>query len=329
MSNRLSHSAITTYQSCGEKYRLHYIDRLRGTGISSALLFGSAVDKSLEVLIQTKDLVAAKDKFSKMWEEQEINGVKTKLASCSDIQYSQRDTDEELVSVLPKNLVDEPSENKAWSTLKVKGLLMIEAVYEQILPRIKKVYSTQEQIDLTNGDGDSVIGFTDLVVDWDVEGNTVVMDFKTASRPYEENAVITSPQLSLYMHALSEKYNTRKAGFIVLNKNIQKNRSKICSKCKNDGSATRHKTCAAEIESKRCGGEFVETIDPKAVIQVLIDNIPEATEDLIIDNADRINTLLKDKVYIKNLSTCKNDYGKPCIYFNLCYYGKSDGLVKI
>ena len=326
--NRLSHSAITTYMSCGEKFRLHYSERLRGTKISSALLFGTAIDKALAELVNTRDLDKARTVFKSVWGEQEINGVKVSIPNSPDIQYSQKDTDGELLEETP-GLTDQSQNDLAWRSLQAKGLLMLEAVNEQILPRLKKIHSTQEQINLTNDQGDSIIGFVDLVADWDNEGNTVVFDFKTASRAYEEDSVITSPQLSLYMHDLSDKYNTRKAGFIVLNKNIQKNRKKICKECGNDGSATRHKTCAAEIDSKRCGGEFVETINPKATIDVIIDEIPEATETLIIDNADRVNKLVKEKIYVKNLSTCKNDYGRPCLYFNLCYRNDSTGLIKL
>lgn len=51
---RLSHSASQKYLTCPAMYRLHYIDRIRSHRIGSALLFGSALDEALNVLLATK-----------------------------------------------------------------------------------------------------------------------------------------------------------------------------------------------------------------------------------------------------------------------------------
>jgi hypothetical protein len=107
-----------------------------------------------------------------------------------------------------------------------------------------------------------------------------------------------------------------------------KNRKKICSKCNHDGSGGRHKTCANEIEGKRCGGEWTETISPEVYVQFIIDEIPEQTENLVLENIADINTAIKTGHFTRNLSMCTNTYGGPCDYLFLCYKGKMDNLVK-
>ena len=51
---RLSHSAAGKYELCPAQYKLHYIDRIRSDKLGSALLFGSAIDEALNVLLATK-----------------------------------------------------------------------------------------------------------------------------------------------------------------------------------------------------------------------------------------------------------------------------------
>lgn len=359
MNNRLSHSSVNKYMECGQKYKYHYIDKLRSNVLSSALLFGTAIDKAVEVLVGSKDLSLAKQKFDDLWWKQEINKVETELQSSPDIIYSTSDYDEELLNNNDINDAYELNHLKkekgwenlslkekstfnyyAWKMAKVRGHLMLETVYKEILPNIIQVLSTQEQINLDNGSGDTIIGYTDLVAKYKGYEEPIVFDFKTSTRPYEKDAVLISPQLSLYMHALSDKYKTRKAGFIVLSKTINKNRVKTCKSCGNVAEkGSRHKTCNNSvvdqpkgasgqiIQSVRCNGEWDEVLNPSAFVTVLIDDIPEAAETLVIDNADAVNISIKNGVFIKNFGNC-HAYNKPCEFYNLCWHGKMDGLVK-
>ncbi len=353
MKNRLSHSAVNKYLECPTAWKLHYVDKLRSTTMSAALLFGTAIDKAVEVLVQSKDLNHSKLIFNNLWDKQEINGVSTELEYCPDIVYAKNDLDLEIINlddytdvelfnkILEKkdtvgfdNLsVDEKRlyNGVNWVIARERGELMLEAVYNEILPKLTKVLSTQEKIDLSNGDGDSVIGYVDMVAEYEGYSSPIIFDFKTSTRAYEENSVRTSPQLTLYVHALEEKYKTRKAGFIVLSKAIQKNRKKICSVCGNDGSGGRHKTCDAKItdlKGSRCNGEWKETINPKAKIDVIIDDIPEQLENIVLENFDNVEKLIDTGVYVRNLGNCIKPYGL-CTFYNLCHHNKMDGLIKV
>ena len=51
---RLSNSAIDKFKECPQRYKRHYIDKLRSVFIGSPLFFGSAVDEALNELLKTK-----------------------------------------------------------------------------------------------------------------------------------------------------------------------------------------------------------------------------------------------------------------------------------
>ena len=370
MTNRLSHSSISKWQQCPTAWKLHYRDKIRPTKLHAALCFGTAIDRAMGTLLNPSEAEGKSPKaiFDYFWRFQDVASKNTYLPTCTTLVYSKNDFDkdlltednykklektkEEILTLVEKrtelgydNLseVDKASVNNAfWFCLQHKGHLMIDAFEKKVLPRIRKVHSTQEYISLKNDDEDSVIGYIDLVAEIEGYDTPIILDVKTSAMMYdEEKSVIFSPQLSLYVHAVSDKYQTRKAGFIVLNKNIIKNKTKICSKCNHDGSGGSHKTCNAEyiqtVESKkgpvekmlRCGQEWIETIDPEVYVQFIVDDIPQATEDLILSNIDEINQAIKNETYTKNLANCLNSYGRPCDYIDLCYRGKMDNLVKM
>lgn len=364
MPNKLSHSQASKFQECAQAWKYWYVDKLRPINQSAALLFGSAVDHALTSMMKSiKDGTETKkpeDIFAYYWRFQDVNGENTYLPTCSHIVYSNSDFDYDLLSeeqikklsdeysikdleAEVKKLYDEkeylgfdglPEDRKKllnniiWHSLYTKGMLMIKAVKEEVVPKIKKVLGVQEYVCLQNEEGDSVIGYADLVCEYEGYDKPVVLDFKTSSRDYEEDAVLTSPQLSLYVHSLSEKFNnTRLAGYIVMHKQVRKNKKKTCSKCKKDGTGQRHKTCDAMIDSVRCNGEWIERINPKVYIQTLVNIIPPQTEDIVLDNFDFINQAIKSNIYPRSFGSCIKPWG-ACSYYNLCYKGSMDKLIK-
>lgn len=357
MNTKLSHSQVSRYQLCAQAYKYHYLDKIRPTTQSAALCFGTALDDALNVLLTEKDK-SPEEKFLAVFRFQKINNVDTYLPSSVDLVYADADYDEELLSNEDKEyIIDQINKgnikynvtgsledtynnlrkkkkeigflnlsfdekvfynNMNWLSLKNKGLLMLAAYRKKVLHKIKKVHAVQKYVALENGEGDKIIGYVDLIADIEGHGN-VILDHKTSSMEYEEDSVLTSPQLSLYTHILEQEFNTRKAGYVVLRKTIIKNRKKKCSKCNHDGSGGRHKTCDNVIEGKRCGGEWIETIDPDINIQFIVDEIPPITEEIVIKNYDEVNSAIKAKVFPRNFNSCHNTYGGPCPYVNLCF----------
>lgn len=370
MSLKLSHSSSSRYQTCPTSYKHHYINKYRPKLQSSALCFGSSLDKAFEAMVAGQDPVAM---FEKVWAFQEINKEVTYLADSNLLAYYKSDLEmcllgDEDKAKLNKWLADNTPETRDcitvfgeilelketeglknlhpnrqrfhnyvfWLSLRKKGLLMIEALKTQVLPKLTKIHTTQQQIKLKMGDGSSITGFTDLVADYGpLQNETVIFDLKTSSRAYENDSVVKSPQLALYVHALKDQYQTRKAGFIVLNKAIIKNKTKACSVCNFDGTGGRHATCNNEVlppegkaKAVRCGGAWVETFKPEIFVQILVDTIPEHTEQLVVENFEEINKAISSGVFVKNLQSCIMPYG-PCSFYNLCHSGNVDDLIQM
>jgi len=345
---RLNHSQCSKYTQCPQAYKYHYVDRIRPSLSPASLLFGSALDAALNELLKPEQNLSPEDIFLRDFTNNKINGIDTYLPTNTKLTYAASDLDLDLLS-----LTEEEEEQiiglknkkakygldgfsfeehqlynqRCWESLKEKGLMMLKAYRVKVLPMFEEVLAVQVPINLSNGE-DSITGFVDVVAKVKGQG-VVVLDNKTSSIEYAEDSVITSPQLTLYMHALHPEYKTRKAGYIVLRKQVRKNRVKICSVCGHDGSATRHTTCANTVNGKRCGGPLNETISPEIDVQIIIDEIPERTEDIVMDNYDSVTHAIANEVFPRNLHTCNNMYGGKCPYFNLCFKNKTDGLEKV
>jgi hypothetical protein len=210
----------------------------------------------------------------------------------------------------------------SWCCLKNKGLLMLKAHAEKVLPHITEVIGTQVAINLSNGT-DSVIGFADLTCKWKGLPEPVVFDYKTSSIEYAWDSVITSPQLTLYAHSLGYK----RAGYIVFNKRINKKKTKLCSTCGFDGSGTSFRSCNNLIDSKRCGGVWKTKIDFDVNVQILVDDVPERTEEVVIQNFDEVNKGINAGVFVRNFNACKGTFGL-CPYYNKCFKNKEDNLIR-
>jgi len=363
MKTRLSHSALSKFQTCGAAYKFHYIDKLRPAVHSAALVFGSAIDAALnELLLPTGK--SAEEIFIKEYTTTEINGKEVYVPTYETLVYQTGDFDGDLLTGDDVKVLQDEAEKDTierhpdylevydslrkrksekgfdsftlkekrlfnlmnWLVMKHKGLLMLQAYRKKVLPKLNKVFKVQHKISMSNSDGDEIVGYVDLIAD--VKGHgIVILDNKTSSMEYDASSVLTSPQLSLYMHILEEEYKTRKAGYIVMRKSIIKNRKKICSKCGHDGSGKAHKTCDALIDGKRCHGEWNETIDPDVHIQFIVDEIPKQTEAIVLENINSTNEAIKAGHFTRNFNSCHNHFGSKCPYFEKCYFDKDDGLV--
>ena len=354
--NRLSHSQASKFNDCAKAWEFHYRQKLRPMYTSSALLFGGCLDKAVEVFLKTNDSGQAFDALKVQWEVQEINGKPENLFDSALIVYSNSDFDKDLL--IDTEILDEryphwrdefPSivkqkdvigfkflkkEQKQllnavnWVSMYQKGKLMLGKAIELITANVTKMHDTQVKVSLANDQGDEIVGYADMVVDWKGYDEPVVMDLKTSSIDYQPTSVLTSPQLSLYVHDLSDKFKTRSAGYLVLKKRLLKNKTKVCSVCGHDGSGKTHRTCPNEIDGKRCGGEWTETIKFDVDHQVIINKIPERTEEIVIENMDLVNESIKTGIFPRNFSACSKPWGL-CQYADYCFHNKKDGLVEV
>lgn len=302
MTSRISHSAWAKYLTCPQMYKLHYVDRLRPTGTSSALLFGIAIDEGLNaLLLGTGDpLKVFRDNFPEF--------DKTVSLHQNDIDLNVLDGSQQ------EALVGKSDYFKAWACLRVKGRLLLEAYREVFWPKVEEVISVQKNLEGRPGVIDAVIKHR--------EHGIVLIDHKTASRPYTKDAISRSTQLSLY----AGNQKIQKAGFVVLLKTIPK--AKICTSCGADGSGTRYKTCASTTDGVRCNGAWDYRVDKKRAVQVLIADVPKGNQQLFESSICDVEKAIGSSIFPRNLNACNWIYGSPCPYIDYCWKGKTNGLEK-
>jgi len=362
MSKRISYSQIRLFSECGQKWHYQYVQGYRERVRSGALFLGSAIDKALNELLTTKSLKTSQDAFHEALTVGEINGQAIDIKTSPRVVYGERDMDWELLTeddiqdIKTYCKEDHHESLKAhfngiramkkekgwanlhestqtfynvcnWHSLKRKGLLMLEAYNTEIMPRIKEVIAVQKEVILSNGDNE-LLGYIDLVCRWDT-GELVLVDNKTAGSRYEDDSVRTSEQLTIYDEKLrQEGIITDKQAYIVMLKSIVKDRVRVCSSCNQEAEKTsRVKTCAFEINNHRCNGEFYEVMVPKCEIQVVMDQIPSRTKEIILDNVDSVNHMMQNNHITRNFNSCQAAYGR-CPFYDLCFKDDASGLDK-
>ncbi len=216
---QLSYSAADRYINSPLSYFLHYFLRLRPIQLSSPLIFGGAIDEGLNTLLNQKkdglaiDLAAAKKKFILSLIGNDVNAP-TMVKGV--VKFSKADLDLDLI----KDLLIPEEHDPAWYSLQRKGELILEAYAEQIIPKLEKVLLVQHEISLPNEVGDTLTGIIDLVAQ--IDGKIYILDNKTSSIKYAEDAVAVSAQLGTYYEALKDEYDLAGAGFIIIPKNLRK-----------------------------------------------------------------------------------------------------------
>lgn len=310
MGNKLSHSSVALYAQCSYCYYLKYIQKIRPVKLKSALHFGKCIDDAFNLLLLTRDLHRAKSSFIATWGD----------LKNTPMDFRKNEGDREICEYFFDKKVSD--KDLAWTTLYHKGLLFIDTYYKKVLPKIKEVISVQERFSFGNDDGDEIFGFIDLVVRWE-DGKIYLLDNKTSSFEYSKEDARNSPQLSLYHYVIGEKYKLDGIGFIVLDKNINKQRIRKCKECGAVNTST-HKTCN-EMKPKRCGGEFDVTINPIVDVNYIFDNIDPVVQDKVIQMFDDANNGINAGLY----TTAHNPkFGKfgPCDYYR--YYEGSPDFYK-
>lgn len=208
---RLSFSAREKYELCPYKYYLHYVMKYRSSLLSSALVFGNALDLALNDMLTGSQLYH--EVFDSEWSKYET--------IADTIEFYKSDLD---VSLLTEEEQTLPKPMQNFLSLRAKGHKLLIAYHEQIMPRIKSVVSVQGEVTIVGYDDggaateDSIYGKLDLIAMIENDnGETVkaLLDNKTTSEPYPKNAVQSKDQLALYAAGFSD---IEWFGYLTLNK---------------------------------------------------------------------------------------------------------------
>ncbi len=292
----------------------------------------AGLNEILKTKMDPPELIAAPFKaFMEKWVKTEINGQEVELKFSPLIEYSKKDLDLALFTESDYNQVLEaypdcgdpalfalhienqrlqhpwwsyakmdPDEKTAynflcWLSLARKAQYIFHAYQSEIMPKIKRVMTIQEEVNLENDEKDTVVGFIDLIVEWE-DGSVYILDNKTTSdfKYYKEDCVKKSDQLSLYGFCKDIK----KAGYIAILKDI-----------KADG---------------RKKGSL-----PTVKIKVRLDDLDPGHQQSVLQKFNVTNKSIKANIFkkLENEDLCVS-YSKKCPYANLCWRNSMEGLIK-
>lgn len=228
----------------------------------------------------------------------------------------------------------------SWLSMYYKGMLMIESFHTQFYPKIETVLAVQKSGTIKDEvSGDSIAGYIDMVLKLKGIERPIIFDLKTSARPYTDEQIEHSEQLTIYLAMEGQRYNTESVGYIVLSKAINKETVAYCRSCghKRDG---RHKTCNNQVPESttfdpvdttkkmvRCEGEWNETVELKPQVQVLIRDKNDKQVNDVLESQANIIVGMKNRVVYRNTSKCENWYGNRCPFFDLCYKDDASKLV--
>jgi hypothetical protein len=356
---KTSYSQSGTYKDCPQHWKFKYKDKIDVPNTGASTFFGSAVDSAVMALLEGKpDYMGV---FYSMWQEQKnYSGERVALFDNPDIVYAYADFDNDLfelehmremeawvgdlglnylgnsyldiykqIAKIKNNIYKHLKHNEliffnrvSWLSMRIKGKILIQSFVDDFYPQIEEVLATQKRTNIKDPvEGDVINGVIDMVLKLKNHDLPIVFDLKTAARPYKPEQIEYSEQLALYSAMAGNVYGTNKVGYVVLCKQIHKDKVSYCEKCqhKKDG---KHKTCnntyVVEDKVTRCGGNWQETtiISPK--VQVLIaDKSGEEVNAVLMDQENIIKGMKHEVIY-RNLSKCDNWYGNVCPYKKIC-----------
>ena len=337
----VSYSSISTFKECPQKYYFNkeYTTKLQ----SSAFSFGSSVEDGCMALLQGASLEKATQLFKRNWHTKPANKFEGPKAVFDNdlVFFYKSDLDLDLLTKYDNKLLDkwakqqkiedwqdwteaqlkvmdsgETISNKfffnrvVWMCARRRGITLIKAFQEQIMPQISEVIAIQKEISIKNADGDKNMGFIDLIVKLKGSDKSVILDLKTAGRYYDAHNINTSDQLRIYAAA----EDIKEVGYAVLIKDIKKLR--LCDKCGHQRENYRLTKCANCDTGKYTKMAF------KANTQLLTKTLDQAAVDDVLNDMSDIVSAIKNKVCWKNPGSC-NNFSTKCEYYDACWNGKN------
>lgn len=325
--NKLSYSSYESYLTCGKKYQYEKKYGLKNPKLSSALLFGSALDKAINSVLEAKQktgeylpIEEANRLFLENWTHTYDRDNKLIIIrGNTDVDYYASDIVPELArkTLSPSEDTMEPN-FELWNSLRHKGLIMIKSYYDNFLPQILEVVEVQKEVQAVNDQGDALRGNIDAILKLQ-DGITYIIDNKTAARPYEDDIIRKSKQLSIY----ASLTGINNVGYFVLSKKLEKKVTRTCTKCLGDETSNRVKTCNNKDENdNRCEGELKDTYEFVAPAQTILGSVNTAFSEGLFESIDDVNRAIKADIYPRNYENCYQ-FNKPCPYAGICHSGLS------
>lgn len=211
-----------------------------------------------------------------------------------------------------------------------KGHLMLESFYANILPHITQTIATQLKISIPHPDGHEVTGLVDLVAKMTsykmpngrvlTDDDILVLDVKSAGATYwaKLDDLTMSDQLDTYLIS-PEVQNIRPTnliGYLAVSKQVSTLEESLCKSCGNKKSSS-HKTCNAEINGKRCGGEWDTRQTYYCDAKIVVGERDLAQASAMLEDYTNVLTGVLSEVFPRNRGSCFA-YNGVCEYIKVC-----------
>lgn len=364
---KISHSASNKYKGCPAQYKLHYIDRIRSHQLGSALLFGSALDEALNVLLETKldnppetatsDLVRIKQGFDIHMTYKIINKEQEDVRTSHFIEYFKSDFD-------PDILLEED-----WTTLK---RFISDAGYETDgqVPEPLELYKEFSEVLRTEKLDNTDLSFYNYAswLSLRRKGHLMLEHYVDEIMPQIKR--VTSIQRAVELPngegdilqgyidfegeleghegviTIDNKTSTPKYKLSDIN---TKGQLGIYDEYTGNGKGAyivllkkvkfivtvKCDTCGEEstrklknCPAKKCKGKMEQVSKiPQIESQILVDDIDEEKKDLLFDDLCGILSGIENKEFEQNRDSCFQ-FGRKCIYYDYCRSSPSEPNTK-
>lgn len=188
-----SHSKLSTFEQCQQKYKYRYIDKIKVLGKSIEGVLGSVVHNVLEYLYQE----VAKGRLPN------VDEVITIYADTWKENY------DENVLIVKNDMTEKDYFNK--------GVQFLMDYYMKNTPFDDNTLETEKKIiiDLDKIKGIKIIGYVDRLVHNKEKGRYEIHDYKTSNSLPTQDQVDNDRQLALYSIAIKEIYGYDKPVVLV------------------------------------------------------------------------------------------------------------------
>lgn len=175
----LSASQVNEYNDCGLSYKFNYVDGKRPDFIPDSLVFGTSIHAALEYLFRCKQYGHDHSLESLLASFEDSWSAETKPAP--GIKYREGDD---------------------YNTLLEKGKAMLTEYWNSAPKDDFTVIGVEEQFKFEIPELDvPIFGKIDLIQE-DEQGTIVITDFKTSSKAYSQDDILSDFQLTLYNMAI-------------------------------------------------------------------------------------------------------------------------------
>lgn len=293
----ISYSSFSTYVQCPHKWKLHYEDRIRPETEPYYFIFGRAVDVALNVLV----LSLSKHKLRLA-----MNRALRELKQTSkNVAYDKRDFNIKFIEMdsATHRGLQRKLECPDWD------LDAFDEMGKKLLKKAKLTKKEQEQLDTL----------------------ILAVSFEKCKIIFKGFLEHIMPEI-LYVHSVQRRV---KRGIIDFEATFKGHgRLTVDNKTSSwkyaDDAIVWSVQFAAYRAKKAMYIVFDKYYKPKMKKpQVLVDVVPARNREIVEQAMQDVEAGIKARVFPRNLNNCDKQYGRPCIYRDLCWKNSMEGLVKL